>query len=167
MYQRILVAIDGSATSDRGLHEAIKMASLTHAKLLLVHAIDDLSFSFALQSAVAYTEDWHELLRQDGKAILSRALKAAQDAGIDAETRLSDAYVRPVHERIVAEADRWHADLIVIGTHGRRGFQRMLLGSAAESVLRIASKPVLLVRGADGDAAQEDSSQHADAAVAQ
>lgn len=155
MYQRILVAVDGSATSDRGLHEATKLASLTHAKLLLLHAIDDLSFSFALQSTVAYSDDWHALLRQDGEAILSRARKAAEAVGIDAESRLPDAYSRPVHERIVAEADRWHADLIVIGTHGRRGIRRMLLGSAAESVLRIASKPILLVRGADDGAAQE------------
>lgn len=165
MYQRILVPVDGSATSNRGLDEAIKVASMTHGKLLLMHAIDDLSFSFALQASMAYTNDWHEFMRQDGEAILERARAKAEAAGVVAEVTLSDRYARPVHERIADEANRWDADLIVIGTHGRRGLQRVLMGSAAEGVLRLASKPVLLVRSPESDAvAQETSRQTAEVA---
>lgn len=149
MYQRILVPVDGSATSNQGLNEALKLASLTHGRLLLLHAIDDPSFSFALQASMPYTNDWHEFMRQDGEVILDRARNTAKAAGIQVETVLSDRYARPVYERIVAEADHWKADLIVIGTHGRRGFQRMILGSSAEGVLRVASVPVLLVRASE------------------
>ncbi len=159
MYQRILVPVDGSDTSNRGLDEAIKIASMTHGKLMLMHAIDDLSFSFALQTSIAYANDWQAFMRQDGEAILERARARAGAAGVEAEVTLSDRYARPVHERIADEANRWDADLIVIGTHGRRGLQRVLMGSAAEGVLRLATKPVLLVRSVETEAATRPMAQ--------
>jgi len=58
-----------------------------------------------------------------------------------------DQFDKRVSDAIEQEAESWHADLIVIGTHGRRGFRRLLLGSVAENLIRTSTKPVLLIRG--------------------
>lgn len=149
MYERILVPLDGSATSKDGLNEAIRLAAISGGQLRLMHALDEISFPFAYESAMAYADHWHDLLREDGEAILSHAHETAKAAGVRCETCLSDSSAFPVYQRIASEADRWKADLIVTGTHGRHGVQRWLLGSTAEGVVRHASKPVLLVRGTE------------------
>ena len=143
---RIAVSVDGSETANAGLDTAIELAALTGGRLLLVHAIDDQSFSIALQKSVAYLSDWVDALRRDGQALLDAARRRADAKEVIAETILSTDYGVAVSDRIVAEATRWDADLIVIGTHGRRGIQRLLLGSAAEGVARQATIPTLLVR---------------------
>jgi len=83
-----------------------------------------------------------------GVEALEKAKQLAKDDGIEAETRLIE--ITKINERVTEmiskEADDWPADLIVIGTHGRRGFNSLLMGSVAEGVMRIASKPVLMVR---------------------
>ena len=81
---------------------------------------------------------------------LQRCTQArAKKAGVGAESRLVEVekYGERVVDAIVDEAKRWRADLIVIGTHGRRGVSHLLLGSVAEGVVRLAPAPVLLVRG--------------------
>jgi nucleotide-binding universal stress UspA family protein len=149
MYKRIMVPVDGSPTSNAGLNEAIRLAKLTQGRVLLMYAIDDLSFSMSLQASVAYVGDWVNELRQSGQEMLAKYREVAELAGLQAEVILSDDYAKPVHERIVDEALRWKADLIVIGTHGRRGVQRLVLGSSAEGVVRHSAIPVLLVRAPD------------------
>ena len=66
MYQRILVPVDGSPTSDRGLQEAIRLAQLTHGELRLIHAIDELSFALGIDSYGYYAGELLDLLRKDG-----------------------------------------------------------------------------------------------------
>src|SRR6185437_10087404 len=78
---------------------------------------------------------------------LSDAAALARQEGIDAETSVRRADGRRVSDEIVAEATSWPADLIVLGTHGRGGIERLVLGSVAEAVARTAPVPVLLVRG--------------------
>jgi nucleotide-binding universal stress UspA family protein len=146
MYQRILVPIDGSETSKRGLEEAIRLAKLTHGKLRLFHVIDELSFALAMDAYAGYAGDWLDVLRENGKRILDEARATAQAAGVEAEAELCDSFSGSVHQMVNAEAAKWPADLIVIGTHGRRGVGRVVMGSSAEHVLRYASVPVLLVR---------------------
>jgi nucleotide-binding universal stress UspA family protein len=153
MYQRILVAVDGSLTSNRGLGEAIRLAALTGGRLRLMHTIDDLSFSLAMgaygmDASGAYVGDWLGILRETGCAVLRKAAAAAEAASVPVDTVLGESPSEPVWEQVTAEAERWKADLIVLGTHGRRGVRRTLLGSTAEMVVRQASVPVLLVRGA-------------------
>jgi nucleotide-binding universal stress UspA family protein len=90
-----------------------------------------------------------EALRQAGKNMLAKAEAVARDAGIKAETRLIEATPpgTRIASMIAAEAKAWPADMIVIGTHGRRGVDHLLMGSVAEGVVRISPAPVLLIRG--------------------
>ena len=148
MYQRILVAVDGSSTSDRALQEAIRLAKDQHAALHIVHVVDMVPLIWDME----YTdiEAIQRALRQTGRTIIDRARETAQSAGIEAEAQLAEIGTpgQRVAGRIVEAATAWPADLLVIGTHGRRGLDHLLLGSIAEGVARLAPMSVLLVRGA-------------------
>ncbi len=145
MYQKILVPVDGSAPSMRGLAEAIKLARGTGGKLLLVHVINEFVFDPAYAPAVIY-EPLLESFRIGGSKILARAQAAARSAGVEFESDMIETLGGSVAHLILEAARKWHADLIVMGTHGRRGVGRVVLGSDAETVLRSATVPVLLVR---------------------
>jgi nucleotide-binding universal stress UspA family protein len=144
MYKRILVPIDGSSTSDRALLEAIKLIDAQPVQLRLVHVVDDLQF-LDTEGYVDYAE-LRELTRKIGERSLAKAKEVARQADITVETSLLDANGERIAQVIDAEAESWSADLIVIGTHGRSGFNHLLFGSVAEGVVRGASVPVLLVR---------------------
>ncbi|CAN7282568.1 universal stress protein [Polaromonas sp. LjRoot131] len=161
MYQRILVPIDGSPTSKHGLQEAIRMARLTGGKLRLLHVVDDTSIALSFDAYAGYPSDWLEGLRQAGESLLADAKAVAAAAGVGVETVLRDNFALPVHELIVTEAAAWPADLIVLGTHGRRGIGRVMLGSSAENVLRRAPVPVLLVRSPEPAAKQDAAGDNA------
>jgi nucleotide-binding universal stress UspA family protein len=145
MYQRILVPIDGSATSERALQEAIKLAD-GKAQLRLIYVIEG---TYPLDS-VAYALIDHAALqdatRKTGERALAQAAEKVQRSGMTAETALLDVPAERVSAVIDSDALNWKADLIVIGTHGRSGLNRLLLGSVAEEVVRGTSLPVLLVR---------------------
>lgn len=149
MYQRILVPVDGSPTSDRGLQEAIRLARLTHGELRLIHVIDELSFALGIDSYGYYAGELLDLLRKDGAAILQHAADTAREHGVTVDSVLYENLEKTVQQRVIAEAEMWKADLIVIGTHGRRGVSRLVLGSSAENILRSAPVPVLLVRSSN------------------
>ena len=145
MYERILVPVDGSATSDLGLAESIKLARLTGARLMLLHAIDIAGIAVTPEAA-AVTPKLFDAMREAGEQILAKGTAAARGAGLAAETTLVDTLTGRVCDLVIDEAKKWRADLIVIGTHGRRGVGRFLLGSDAEQIVRLAPVPVLLVR---------------------
>lgn len=147
MYQRILVPVDGSPTAAQGLKEAARLALLTHASLRLIHVIDELSFALALQPYGYVSGELLDVLRKNGTDILSTALADVRAQGLRADTVLYESLDKTVAQRVLAEATEWKADLIVLGTHGRRGVRRMMLGSSAEEILRSAQVPVLLVHG--------------------
>jgi len=86
------------------------------------------------------------VLAEAGEQILSDAKQVAQKSGVGAETVMHHSFTGRVCDVVIKEATDWKADLIVIGTHGRRGAGRFFLGSDAEQVLRLATVPVLLVR---------------------
>lgn len=146
MYQRILVPIDGSTTSTYGLGEAIRLARLTHGRIRLIHVIDELSFALAMDAYAGHAGEWLNLLREEGSRILAEAEAKVRKEGIEVDTVICDRYSDTVHGLITAEATKWAADVIVLGTHGRRGLGRALMGSSAENVLRYSPVPVLLVR---------------------
>jgi len=151
MYQRILVPVDGSPTSNRGLDEAVRLARLTKGRLRLLHVIDELSLAGSMGAYAAYS-DWINVLRSNGAELLQQARSKVDAAGVAVDTVLHDNFTGPVHELAIDEARKWPADLIVIGTHGRRGLSRMVLGSSAEKILREAPVPVLLVRQPEAEA---------------
>ncbi len=145
MYQRILIPVDGSPTSDRALQEALALARQQNVQLLLLHVIEEIHF-VDIESSINYAE-LLESMRNSGTKILTQAQTVVQQAGMTAEVKLLEASGKRVASVIVTEAGRWPADLIVIGTHGRSGFSRLLFGSVAEGVVRTAQVPVLLIRG--------------------
>lgn len=147
MYKRILVAVDGSSTSDLAVQEAVKLAKEQQARLRLVHVVDVIVTD--MYHEFEPPEDFFESIRKAGRKMLDKALELVRANGMEAETRLLeiDKLAQHVADTIATEADAWPADLIVIGTHGRRGVRHLLLGSVAERVVRCATKPVLLIRG--------------------
>jgi len=145
MYNRILVPVDGSATSNLGLAEAIKLAKLTGARLLLLHAVDIAAISLTPEAATA-APGLFDAMRDAGEQVVSKAKATVESAGLTAETILVDTLSGRVSDLVVDHAQKWRADLIVIGTHGRRGVSRLLIGSDAEQIVRAAPVPVLLVR---------------------
>ena len=146
MYKRILVPVDGSATSRRGLRAAIDLAKTQRARLVILNVVDAMPVFASLEGVVAYDPGILEALRKGGKAILARAAAEAKRHGVKAAPVLAENIAGRVADVIVREAKKQRADLIVIGTHGRRGLSRMVMGSDAELVVRQASTPVLLVR---------------------
>jgi nucleotide-binding universal stress UspA family protein len=145
MYKRILVPIDGSDTATRGLQEAIGLAADLKAKLTLLHVIDDFPLLVEMASAINVEATLDELRRR-GEALLAQAKGKAAERGVQAETLLRQVAGGRVADQIVHEALQGDCDLIVMGTHGRRGFSHLLIGSEAESVLRSSPLPVLLLR---------------------
>ena len=122
------------------------MAKEGGSRLRIVHAVDLVIGQVETPDEVS---EFDAAQRAAGEKILKRAAQRANKAGIDAETKLLEMlqYGDRVADEIVRDAGKWRASLIVIGTHGRRGFRRALMGSVAEGVARIASTPVLLIRG--------------------
>jgi len=147
VYKRILVPVDGSPTSNAGLNEALRLAKDQSARLRLVHIVDNL-IVFNTPEAGINIEPILNSMKRGGKRLLDRAAKLASARGIRPEPELWESAGVRVAEVIVERAKRWRADLIVMGTHGRRGVNRMLMGSDAELVVRNAPMPVLLVHAA-------------------
>ena len=146
VYRRILVPVDGSATSKRGLREAIRIAKDQKAKLVLLHVLDE-RFVFAAPEAAVYSERLIENMKAGGRRVLERAEALVRASGLRADSVLSESLGGRADDEIVKQAKKQRADLIVLGTHGRRGIQRLALGSDAELVVRNAPVPALVVRG--------------------
>lgn len=142
MYRTIFCPVDGSETSNRGMREAILLAKDQQAQLIFFNVVD---FSpLALYGPTFGTE--FEAFREAGKATLNRAIEEAKVHGCTAESRTAEIMTGGPGETIVRQAENCNANLIVMGTHGRRGLSRMLMGSDAAIVLGQARCPVLLVK---------------------
>jgi len=149
MYKHILVPVDGSTTSELALREAAALAKEQNAVVRLAHVIDD-SFGYAVLETPRHIAGDQAQLRQAGERVLADATARARAVGVEPDAKLVmiEAPGQHIFDAIEKEAERWGADLIVIGTHGRRGFRHLLLGSVAEGLIRVTTRPVLLVRGA-------------------
>ena len=148
MYKHVLVPIDGSDTARLGLNEAIKLARHINAGIRLVYVVDKVG-KIPPEAVQAFADQ----LRGDGESVMHEAIAAVRDAGIDVDSRLIEALGSEAGECVVREAVAWPADLIICGTHGRRGVRRILMGSDAEYILRRSPVPVLMIR--DTTAASE------------
>jgi len=146
VYRRILVPLDGSNASNLGRVQAIGLAQTEGARLRFLNVLDE---SLGLSNPNFMIIDISNLLksvRKLAEQTLEKAAALARKKGVHAETSLVPSRGRSASEVILDETRQWHADLIVMGTHGRRGFNRLLLGSDAERVLRDTPVPLLLVR---------------------
>jgi len=146
MYRRILVPYDGSPPSRLGLAEAVKLARETEAKLCIVHVIDELLGATGFEPYAIYAQDVLTRMRKTGMELLEEARLQAAAQGVVAETRLAESGGHQIVDRMVEQARAWRADLIVIGSHGRRGAAHLFMGSDAEHLMRLAPMPVLIVK---------------------
>jgi nucleotide-binding universal stress UspA family protein len=150
MYQRILVPVDGSETANRALRTAVALAAEQSAALRIVYVSEETPVYVSMDTLPYPPADLLEALRKEGERILAEAVASARNGKTEADGKLLviDRPGQRISDAIEQEAEDWHADLVVIGTHGRRGFRRLLLGSVAENLIRISARPVLLIRGA-------------------
>ncbi|OGA03393.1 MAG: hypothetical protein A3H35_16970 [Betaproteobacteria bacterium RIFCSPLOWO2_02_FULL_62_17] len=145
-YKKILVPVDGSATSNAGLNEAIGLAKTLGARLRVIHVVDLAPILGIPEGGTDFGALENEVKRAGAK-IIDTALATTARQGLRADSAMPNTQGTLVADCIVAEAKRFGADLIVIGTHGRSGIRRILLGSNAELVVRSTQAPVLLVHG--------------------
>ncbi|CAM3537759.1 universal stress protein [Legionella longbeachae] len=147
MYKNIMLAIDGSEVSNCAIEEIIKLSKDQDINLRIIHVVDESIYSSG------FDFDYASLLKlaiEEGQDILDKATKKieAQSTIVVEKQLLELKQLRGrVAEIIVKEAKKWPTDLLVVGTHGRRGFSRFFLGSVADNIIRIATIPVLLIRG--------------------
>ncbi len=145
MYSHILVALDGSDTASRALDTALQLAADTGAELHPVYVVDIPILAF---DTPGYDPSLLlDAYRAEGERVIATTLSQMTRRGVKGNPRVVE--VEPPSEdvahRIELAARESHADLIVMGTHGRRGVSRMMLGSVAERVLRLATCPVLMI----------------------
>lgn len=148
MYTRIFVAYDASSCAIKALDEAIHLARSQAATLCIAH-VDDAAVAHGGLDIHGYVEGLDEVtgrIHEQSEHLLDIAVAQAHSAGCAAERQLVPAANRRPAEAIADAARDWGADLIIVGTHGRRGFQRMLMGSVAENLVRIAGVSLMLVR---------------------
>ena len=155
MYQRILVPVDGSHTSTLGLQEAIRIAIDQRARLKLISVVDELIIAQNFEGLIN-AGDMIDTLRESGKKAINNALALVKKHDLKAETTTFETVGDRVADVIVREAKKCKADLIVMGTHGRRGFNRMVLGSDAEGVLRNSPVPALMLRSPEPRARRKE-----------
>jgi nucleotide-binding universal stress UspA family protein len=146
-FHHLLVPIDGSPTADKALDEAIRLASSTGAKVTLLHVMDALSHMTGFESGTLYAEQILPLMRSAGENLLAQAGQKVLAQGLQVECILITEGPGRVFEHVAEHARNNNVDLIVLGSHGRRGIDRALMGSDAEQIIRHAPVPVLVVRG--------------------
>ncbi|VVE35809.1 Putative universal stress protein [Pandoraea eparura] len=153
MFKRILVAIDGSPTADKAFDYALTIAKARNAHVHVLYVVD---------IPVAYVADadpfpFIEAMRLQGKAIRESATQRLKGAGVDGDVEIRELLPLggDVAHQINVSADEDQADVIVIGTHGRRGFRRMALGSVAENCARQAQRPVILIPPTEAEAGKD------------
>ncbi|GAB7541915.1 universal stress protein [Cupriavidus sp. 8B] len=146
MYKVIMVAVDGSKCSTLALGEAVRMARACDADLEIIHVVDNSYLKYDVGSFDV--GDLRKSLIESGQKLLAEAQATAHAQGVRNKTRLVDNLLALGDVSIAIEqaAQECGAELIVVGTHGRRAMRRVLLGSVAEALVRECSAPVLLVR---------------------
>jgi nucleotide-binding universal stress UspA family protein len=145
MYGKILAPVDGSETSTHGLDEAIKIAKAQGSQLRLVHIVNEYILDITYSAGV-FPQNLIDSLVKTGRSVLEAGESAAKKEGVKVDTVLLESIGGVAADLILAQAKTWQPDLIVMGTHGRRGLARLALGSDAEQVVRAAAVPVMLVR---------------------
>lgn len=145
-YQHILVAVDGSPTSDHAVIQAAELAKATGGRVRLLNAMDPIAHISGFEQPEIYSQEVLPRLRKAGEALLDQARERVAQRGVPVDTVLIENLDARVAQLVVEHAQAWGADLVVLGTHGRRGLARVLMGSDAEQVARTSPVPVLLVR---------------------
>jgi nucleotide-binding universal stress UspA family protein len=142
IYKKILIATDGSEYTKNAVDHGIDLAKNTGAKLLTVYVVDTAAFASIPMDAA--WESMYELLRQEGDVAMKYVTEKAGEEGMEVEANIIEGH--PADE-IIKYSEKNSISLIVLGTLGKSGLDRFLLGSVAEKVVRNSKIPVLVVRG--------------------
>ena len=143
MYKKILMPTDGSPSSELAIKQGLELAKLTGAEVTFLHTLENpLAAGYVAAANMAYSAELYEDLRNSANQLLEHVVAMALEKGVTAKGVLVED-VDPV--QAIHEAEKDH-DLVVMGTHGRRGFNRWMFGSVAEGALRRSTVPYLVVR---------------------
>lgn len=143
---QLLVPVDGSQTSVKALEAAIELARLNRARLRLLYVIDALDYANGFETARTYYEETLPLMHTDGERLLAQMRSLAEAKGVVCDSVLLEAGAERLCDVVAGHARQVHADMIVLGSHGRRGLNRVLMGSDAEQIVRRAPVPVLVIK---------------------
>lgn len=148
MYRNILIPTDGSDTSGLAVTQGLELARLMGAEVTFLHVLENpLTSGYATPETLPYSAQLYQDLKESARGILERATDQATKAGVTAKVQLVENR-DPVQAIVDASQD---FDAVVMGTHGRRGFNRWMFGSVAEGALRRSEKPFLMIRGGTDD----------------
>ncbi len=153
MFKRILVPVDGSPASQHALAMAAGLARESGGRLHVVHVLEDVSYLTGYDPWGANAGELFRVLRESGQRVIDEAQAQARAAGVEADAVLVDELGKRLDSTVAELATAWKADLVVVGTHGRRGMSRLMLGSGAEQIIRTAPVPVLVAREAQAPGA--------------
>jgi nucleotide-binding universal stress UspA family protein len=146
VFQRILVPVDGSDASSHALSTAIALARQSAGRLRLIHVLEDAAYLAGYDPTGAAAGELFRAAREGGERILAQDQARVQAEGLPVDTVFEDQLGRRLAQSVADAAQQWGADLVVVGTHGRRGISRLMLGSGAEEIIRLAPVPVLVAR---------------------
>ncbi|CAD6492967.1 MAG: Universal stress protein [Candidatus Argoarchaeum ethanivorans] len=141
LYKKIIVATDGSKEAERAVKYAIELARDTGAKVYALYVVDT-----AIPTTSSMSVAWgnvHEFLREEGAEATKKIAETGAKAGVEVEKKLSEGHPA---EEIIKFSEELPADLIVMGSIGKSGLDRFLLGSVSDKVTRISKIPVMVVR---------------------
>jgi nucleotide-binding universal stress UspA family protein len=141
IYKKILITTDGSEKNRKAINYGIELARLSDAKVHVAYVVDTASFE-----SIPMDGGWemmYEILEKEGNDITGTVAEMVKGNNVDVESHVLEG--NPSHE-IIEFAKNNDIDLIVLGTHGKSGFDRFLLGSVAEKVSRNSNVPVMIVR---------------------
>lgn len=144
---KILLTTDGSTYSEGAASALLEMIRPDSVEVLVLEVVEPLVFTPPPQMAPGYAPEQVERLKEQinqAEAVTAKTAAALRKAGFKAEPRVVESDVR---SGILNTAAEWKPDMIVLGSHGRRGVEKFLLGSVAEYVARHAKCSVLIVRG--------------------
>ena len=146
MYRRILMPTDGSGCARNATRKGLELAKQLGASVTFIHVLENpLVAGYAAPEALPYSAQLYQDLKEAGREILDEALAMAEEMGVEAHADLIENR-RPADAIHDAEAEH---DLVIMGTHGRRGVDRWMFGSVAEGALRRAGTPFLVIRSED------------------
>ncbi|MGA0569503.1 universal stress protein [Variovorax sp. VNK109] len=145
MFKHILVPVDGSSTALLAMDKAIELAKVFDGKVTAVHVIDQYPFA-GIGADYAYGQtEYQAAATASAKQSLAQASGVAEAAGVPCAQRVVEGHA--VHEGVLEAAAADDVDLIIMGSHGRHGIEKLLLGSVTQRVLSHTTLPVLVVRG--------------------
>lgn len=138
--QRILVAHDGSKLSDKALKKGVELAALFNSELTVLSVVPEL---YLTELSDADRKKIMDALSEESRIAMEKVRVSLTNKSLDAKTIVRQG---PPAERIIETAQKMRVDLIIVGSHGRHGARKFLLGSVSSKVTEYASCPVLVVK---------------------